>query len=206
MVDIRRIMALGSAAASALLAVLACALPWYSVEAEFKGGILGSLTWSADDLFYVDEWQLRMTGTDTITRDYDDDESPWGKVGDVMVIESVLALVGILSLMFGSAAIMMRSGMMATLLCGAGTLVLASAAIYFFAMIPAALTGSSFLSGDPMEFEGFWGSDGVMLTHWYVDVEWGPGVGWYLVVVSAVLALSAFMLVHPRGVDRSEPQ
>lgn len=204
MVDIRRIATLGSAAASALLVVLACALPWYSLEEEFKGGILGSLTWNAGVLFYVDEWKRGATGTDVITHGYDDDESPWERVGDVMVVESVLVLMGALSLMLGAAAVLMRKRVMATLLCGAGTLVLASVTVYFFAMIPAALTDSDYLAGDPIEFDSFWGRDEVMMSDWYAAVEWGPDVGWFLVVVSTGLAFSAFLLVYPRGADHPE--
>jgi len=196
---------LGLAAASALLVVVACALPWYVVAFEFEGGILGSLTLYGDHRFYVDEWEVRMTGTDVVTHDYDD-ENLWAKVGDVMMVESVLVLAGAVSLMFGAAAISMRKRAMATLLCGLGALMLASMTVYFFVMIPDALTASEYPSGDPIDFDSYWGSDEVMMSHWYVAFEWGPAAGWYLVALSTVLAFSAFGLVLRQEVDLPKAQ
>jgi hypothetical protein len=161
-------------AISMILLVLAFIAPWYHFVSTFPSSY-SDIGVVFEDRFYVDNWQREFSVPPlTTTLDYDEDVGTWEALGDVMMVEIVLLLAAVAATGAAAAAVIV---------------------LYFYLMVPRAVAESVPGLYSVVELERFWGE-------WKVSTStfnWGPMVGWYLVIAAAFLEFAALALLSSRG-------
>jgi hypothetical protein len=182
-------------AISMILLVLAFIAPWYHFVSTFPSSY-SDIGVVFEDRFYVDNWQREFSVPPlTTTLDYDEDVGTWEALGDVMMVEIVLLLAAVAATGAAAAALFVRRGRVGTVLCAVGVVLLAVIVLYFYLMVPRAVAESVPGLYSVVELERFWGE-------WKVSTStfnWGPMVGWYLVIAAAFLEFAALALLSSRG-------
>lgn len=183
-------------AISLILLVLAFVAPWY----HYVSTIPSSSPYTTlvyEDRFYVDNWQREITFPPwTATLDYHEDVGSWQAVGDVMLVEIVLLLAAVVVTAAAAAAVFVRGGQFGTVVCAIGAALLAAMVFYFYLMVPPAVAESVPGLYSVVQAEGFWGECEVSAT----TINWGPTVGWYLVIAATILESTALALISSGGV------
>jgi len=182
-------------AVSLILLVLAFVAPWYHYVSTIPS-TSPYTTLIHEDRFYVANWQREITSPPwTTTLDYYGDVGSWQAVGDVMLVEIVLLLAAVVVTVAAAAAVFIRGGQFCTVMCALGAVLLAAMVFYFYLMLPPAVAESVPWLYSTVEIEGFWGECEVSAT----TINWGPTVGWYLVIAAAFLEFTALALTFSGG-------
>jgi len=186
--------AVGLMGISMILLVLAFIAPWYHFVTTVPSSH-PDLKMVYEDRFYVDNWEREITLLHwTATLDYDDDTGSWQPLGDVMMVEIVLLLAAAVATGFAVAAVLVRRRLIGTVLCAVGVVLLAVIVLYFYLMVPPAVAESLPGLYSVVQLEGFWGEWEAPTT----AINWGPMIGWYLVIAATFLEFAALALISSR--------
>lgn len=191
----RKVAGVGLTVVSLLLLVFAYSSPWYHLTAMLTS-TSGEEIADYEEKFYLHGWSVEMMGLPgTYEYDYDEDPGQWSSMGEVMTVEfmmllasAALSVVAVFSVLIGRRALSLGA-------CGLAAALLFVAAMYFFAMVPAAMRESSLGDTGVIELAGFWGEDEFLA----VTFVWGPMVGWYLVIAAAILESIALSLISSQS-------
>jgi hypothetical protein len=171
----------------AFVLVIICFMgTWYTMHIE---GSAGGLTVETDANFGLSEVTAEVLGVSTSMAYADQpDSDAWGVFSTTQIL-TILALVfTLLMFIFGLLVAMGKvSGKIGGIVGVLAVVFTLLAFVYFMAALPPtmeeeAVEGLGAISG-------FWGSESIDLMGASMDMSWGPGIAWYLMIVAFFLAL-----------------